>query len=954
MELNDNQLKAIKHNYGSLIVVAGAGTGKTRVITERIKYLIQEKDIKPKEILALTFTDKAAGEMIDRIGDVMPLGYEEPWVNTFHSFCDRILKLEGLEIGIDPSYKILSYPDQWLMLRKNLFKFKLKYFRPLGNPTKFISAILKFISRLQDENISVEEFKDYVKKFNGDEKEKEKERWEELLHVYEEYEKLKLEKSKMDFGDLITWTLKLFNERPNILKKYKEQFKHVLVDEFQDTNIAQYELIKLLCPNNNLENRSLLVVGDDSQSIYKFRGAAVSNILQFKKDYPKADLITLIENYRSSQEILDCAYNVIQNNNPDTLESKLNISKKLLSKIEGRDKNKNKEINPQIAFLKDLEDEVEYVVSKIYEILALEPEYTYKDFAILARANNHLEVFLLALRKHGIPYQLVGNRGLYDRDEIRDILSLLNVLISPKDSISLYRALNIDSLGISYEEIASLLSEARYKKVDLWDVVSNSKNNGVVNLLKILREHQEKITKNPPHEFIYNLVNSINYLDLFLKEETIENQLCINNLNIFLNRVKKFEIDYFDNTKQIPTIIDLVDYLDLMIEAGENPAQAEIEDVDTVNLMTVHASKGLEFSVVFVVNTTSDRFPTRNRKDIIQIPDELIRETLPSGDEHIQEERRLFYVALTRAKKYLYITLAKDYGGKRDKIPSGFLNETNLEIQEIVDIKREESNQQGLFGIDSGYRNIKVVQPHTYVPDSLSFSKINSYETCPLQYKYQFILNIPRLPSAALSFGTTIHETLHIYHQKKSLGKEISLDDLLGIYENSWNPLGFLDSEHRQEMFTYGKELLKKYYEKHNKENIKHLGLEEWFNIKIGSSKFIGKIDRIDKLEDGVEIIDYKTGSVPTQKEVDNDSQVTFYQIGACEALGYDVKKLSYYYLEEDKKISTIRTQRDMEEKKKEVIAIVNKMKEGNFESKSGLHCNWCDYRNICPFAYKG
>jgi len=943
--LNENQKKAIKHKEGPLLVVAGAGTGKTRVITERIKHLVEKQNVKANEILALTFTDKAAKEMLERIGDVMPLGYEEPWVYTFHAFSDRILRTEGLEIGLDPSYKILSYPDQWLLLRKNIFKLKLEYFRPRGNPTKFISAILKFISRLQDENVSTEEFKKFAEEFPGEINEKK--RWLELSYIYNEYQKIKVAASKMDFGDLITWAIKLFGERPNILKKYQKQFKHILVDEFQDTNYAQYELIKLLYPKN-AKSRSLLVVGDDSQSIYKFRGAAVSNILQFKKDYLNAQMISLLENYRSTQKILDPAYKLIKNNNPDTLETKLGISKELISTVNFDGP------KPEIVQAKTLEDEVGFVISKIYEVLAIEPSYTYKDFAVLARANNHLDPFVMALRQHGLPYQLVGNRGLYDRDEIRDVISLLRILINPKDNINLYRALNIETLSIPYEEISQLLSETKYKKIDLWDALKTSRDEKVLYFTDTVKKFQEKITKLTPVEFVYDLVTSIRYLEQFTEEETVENQLCIKNLDLFLNRIKKFETDFYDEMKEIATISDLVNYLDLMIEAGENPAQAEIEDIDTINLLTVHASKGLEFPVVFIINMVSDRFPVRDRKDPIQIPDELIKETLPSGNEHIQEERRLFYVGMTRSEKYLFVTLAKNYGGRKDRIPSGFLHETELNIK-IIEKGEENKKQAGLFGVTSGYRRQTKINLEGYTPKSLSYSKIETYKTCPLKYKYQHVLNIPTPPSPALSFGNTIHQTLYEYHQKLIYGQEVALKELLKIYEKNWQPVGYLDKDHRNLRFEDGKKLLEKYYEDNKDKKIKHVALEGWVKNKIGGILFTGKVDRIDKLpRGGVEIIDYKTGETKTQKEVDTDSQVTFYTIGVKDSMKLDPKKLTYYFLESGEKISTTRTKEQIEDTKKEVTEIIKEMKKGTFEPKSGMHCNWCDYKEICPFAYKG
>jgi len=944
--LNEDQKKAVEFKNGSLLVVAGAGTGKTRVITQRIKHLIKKKKVDPQEILALTFTDKAAGEMLERIGDIMPLGYEEPWVSTFHSFADRILRREGLEIGLDPGYKILSGSSQWILFRKFLFDFDLKYFRPLGNPTKFISAILKFISRTQDENISTQELLEYAKNFKGEKEEKE--RLLELAKVYKKYEEIRIQNSKMDFGDLITWTIRLFHERPNILKKYQNQFKHVLVDEFQDTNYAQYELIKLLCPPEELEQRSLLVVGDDSQSIYKFRGAAVSNILDFRQDFPKSEMVTLLKNYRSSQNILDSAYDLIRNNNPDTLETKLGISKKL----EGVNAAEKGTIAAYQT--ENFDDEALYVVRKILEILGKEPEYTYKDIAILARANNHLDPFVLTLKSLGLPYQLVGNRGLYDQDEVRDILAFLRILINPEDSISLYRVLNIDSLEVSPGAVAHLLSQSRMQKVSLWTLVGSYSDEKVRNFFERVTSFQSKLTEMSPSELVYNVVNSIDYLSQFVKEETVENQLKIKNLDLFLNKVKQFEVDFRFENKESPTIVDFVDQLDLMIEAGDNPAQAEIEDIDTINLMTVHAAKGLEFPVVFMVNLVGNRFPTRNRGEPIQLPDELVKETLPTGNEHIQEERRLFYVGMTRAKKYLHFMLSKNYGGKRETVPSGFISEANVDIEPInaEDIKKEE-RQMGIFGVESGFRDAKAQPITDFTPKFLSYSQISMYQTCPLQYKYSYILNIPRPPSHALSFGITIHDTLRDFHSQKMFDKEVSYEDLIKMYEKNWQPLGYEDEKHRQERFESGKELLKDYYEKH-KDDKKPLGLEKSFNIRIDGIKFYGRIDRIDSLDDGVEIIDYKTGKTKTQKEVDKDDQVAYYALGVKEALKMNPKKLSYYFVESGEKISTTRAQEQLDEKKKEVHEVVENMKSGNFKADPGMQCRWCDYSEICPFAFKG
>lgn len=960
-ELNENQLKAVNHESGPMLVVAGAGTGKTRVITERIKHLIQDKNVDPQEILALTFTEKASQEMVGRVGDIMPLGYEEPWIYTFHAFAERVLKEKGIEIGLDPSYRTIPDSDQWLLLRKNIFDMDLKYFRPLGNPTKFISDILTFISKLQDENISNKDFEIFVKQMKH-ESDEEKLKYDELSYIYNEYERLKIQNSCLDFGNLIMWLIKLFKDRPNILSEYQKQFKHILVDEFQDTNYAQYELIKLLYPikedlKENLkekpEQRSLLVVGDDSQSIYKFRGAAISNILQFMEDYKKAENVTLIENYRSTQEILDPAYKLIQNNNPDTLESKLGISKEL--RAEPGAGSARGGLSPEIIRAETLEDEVNLVVSKIIEILAKEPQYTFKDIAILARANNHLDPFMLSLRKYGIPYQLVGNRGLYDRDEVRDILAFLKLIIDTKEGISLFRVLNIDSLEIPYEEISNLLSQSRFKKVELWKQVKESKNENVQNLVKIVEEFQKNITKQTPTEMAFNLVNTINYLGKFLEEETQENELCIKNLNLLLKRVQKFEIDWHDQTKEMPTIVDLVDYFDMIIEAGENPAQAEIEDIDTVNLMTVHSAKGLEFPVVFMVNLISGRFPSKNRSDTLKIPDELIKETLPTGNEHIQEERRLFYVGMTRAKRYLYLTLGKNYGGKRDTIPCGFLNETGIDLKDFTsdEMSKLPFPSEVKKSFTPKIRKISELKGNKL--DHISYSQIDNYLICPLRYKYSYVLNIPTPPSRSLNFGDTFHKTLNEFHTKIMFGNKPTLENLFEIFEKNWNPLGYENEKDRKNAFEEGKKILKDYYEKNKGLDAKHLGLEKKFVLSIDGTKLKGTIDRIDKLSDGtVEIIDYKTGKEKSQKDVDNNVQMTIYTMGATEALKIKPDVLSLYFLNTGNKISTKRTQKQVEAQREIIKDVIKNIKEENFEPKPGRDCMYCDFKEICPFAEKG
>lgn len=944
IDLNPDQKKAICHESGPLIVIAGAGTGKTRVITERVKYLIQEKNVDPDAILALTFTEKAAGEMLDRIGDVMPLGYKEPWVSTFHSFAERILRKEGLEIGLDVGYEILTYPKQWLLVRKNLFDFDLEYYRPLGNPTKFISAILKFISRLQDEGIDDKDFAKFVQDFKSDPEEKN--RWLELASFYVKYQELKIQKSFMDFGDLILWCLKLFISRPNILKRYQEQFLHIMVDEFQDTNFAQYELIKQLFPSREVAVRSLMVVGDDSQSIYKFRGAAVSNIIEFREDYKSSDMITLIKNYRSTQAILDPAYSVIQRNNPDTLEVRLGISKKLSSA------QKKTSILPQVKEFPKLDDEVNFVVSEIELLLSENPDMSYKDIAILARANNHLDPFVLGLKAKEIPYQLIGNRGLYDKDDVKDVLAILRVLASPQDGVSLYRVLCNPIFGISASDVSRLLSDSKFKKLDLWDCVKYSSAEQVTSLVTVLESYQKELIKHSPSNFIYALITETGVLDAYTKEESVENLMAIKNLNLLLDQVKDFEKDYYKNNKITPNVLDFIEYLELMVEAGDNPAQAELEDIDTVNLSTVHSAKGLEYQAVFMVNLVVGRFPSRERSDAIEIPEELIKETLPTGDAHLQEERRLFYVAMTRAKKWLYLTYASNYGGKRDAIASGFIGETGITAPKLA-IKNSTKENQTMFGVTSDYRK-QTQAGRQFTLDYVNYSRISSYQTCPLQFKYSFVLNIPKKPSYILAFGNTIHNTLRDFHTENIFKRGVSFERLLELYKKNWDDAGYLDARHRKQRYVSGEKLLKIYYDKEKDSDKNTIELEKNISFKLAGVKSSGRIDRIDRIEENrVEIVDYKTGKLKEQKDVDKDMQTAIYAWAVYQTSDYVPAKLTLYFVEEGQRVSSQKSIEQIKDQVNKAEEVVEVMKSGDFTATPGKHCDWCDYKDLCPFAQK-
>ena len=973
--LNPQQIEAIEHGEGPLLIIAGAGTGKTTVVTERIKYLITQKNISPSEILALTFTEKAALEMETRVDEALPLGYANLWISTFHSFGERILRDEAINIGLNPHYRLLTEAESIQLFRQNLFNFDLNYFRPLGNPTKFIDGILQHFSRLKDEDISPEEYLFWVEKKKKENKEdpaqeEEIAKYEELAKAYQAYEELKAKEGLMDFSDLIANVLKLFRDRPNILKHYQEKFKYILVDEFQDTNYAQYMLIKTLAPPSNKAN--LTVVGDDSQSIYKFRGAAVSNILQFMEDYPWAKKIVLLQNYRSTQTILDSAYQLIKHNDPDTLEAKLGISKNL---------KKQREVPefPIEFYLADrVENEAEIVAAKILE---LSEQYSYKDFAILVRANNHADPFIRELARKGIPYQFLGPGMLFRQPEVKDLIAYLSVLYNFENNVAMYRLLSMDFWQISGRELAEILNFSKKLNLSLFetceeivkqngDFSGSVKNLGKINLspetlktldklVKMIYRHLERAKTQTAGQILYYFLEDSGLIKSLLDYKSPQDERKVQNIAKFFDKLKTYEVNHED-----ASIYAVVDYLNLSLELGESPLAADIDWVENnaVNILTVHSAKGLEFPVVFLVNLVSQRFPTTERKEKIPLPEELVKEILPQGDYHIEEERRLFYVGMTRAKDRLFFTAANYYGeGKREKKVSPFVVEALGELKIKDSALKAKDNQLSIFD----FKPLSEIQNSKFkiqnLPISyLSYSQIDTFNTCPLQYKYRYILRIPTPPSAALSFGDTIHQTMRDFYQRAIAGQNPTREDLMKILEENWSPLGYPSKAHEEKYKKEGKKLLTYYFDHVYDPQKLPIALEQTFSVKIAPDlKVGGKIDRIDKTPTGYEIIDYKTGKSPTQKDVEKDLQLALYALAAVDGtLTYmgilekipksEEVKVSFYFFDDQKLISTIKKAEDFQTLKEELKKKAQQISESNFLPTPGKHCDFCEYRLIC------
>ncbi len=959
LKLDKYQLEAVKHDKGPLLIIAGAGTGKTTVITEKINYLIVKKNIPPSNILALTFTEKAAFEMQERLDILLPFGYTNLWIHTFHSFCDRILRNEAHAIGLDPNYKLISESESILLLQQNIFNLGLKLFRPLGNPTKFLEEILKHFSRLKDEDISPNEYlhwaqnqKSSIRQAQDNNQKEAKEeiaQYLELSHAYKAYEELKVRESMMDFSDLISNTLLLFRLRRNILKRYQKQFRFILIDEFQDTNYAQNELAILLAGNKNIS-----VVADDDQSIYRFRGAAVSNILQFKKNFPKAKIVSLINNHRSTKTILDASYRLIQNNNPNRLE--------VIEKIDKKLKSNSKYSEEEIRFIHEQrsEDEADKIAK---EIKILGESYDYKDIAILVRANNHSQSVVAALQRHKIPYQFLGPGYLFQQEEIKDLIAYLTFLTNLSDSVSLFRVLSMDIFNISYVELNYLLNFSKKKNLTLFEALLNLRYSFLTpetkkkleDFKKMTEKHLKQSKKQQAGQILYYFLIDSKLYEKFQTINTVKDERQAQNIAKFFDRIRNFETE-----RQNSNIFTVVQWLNLMMQMGDSPTAADIDirDNNAVNILTVHSSKGLEFKVVFLINLVSDRFPTRERTEKIPLPLEIIKEKLPKNtDFHLEEERRLFYVGMTRAKEILYFTAADYYGaGKRTKKISPFIYEALPKLKEKEEAmeKIEQLSLENITSIyERGEEQEEKKQPLKIT--HLTYSNLQMFDICPLHYKAKVIFNIPTPITSVQSFGISLHTTLYDFYKTVLEGNTLNFSDCKKMLKRNWISDGYGSKKYEQERWLQANDILKKFYKTDCNPPIKPLAIELAFSFILKNGiKVSGKIDRIDKKGKGIEIIDYKTGEDNPKADKAHRLQLAIYALAATRIKDKILNRrpenitLTLHFLEKNTKKSMTFSKEDLEKFENDLIEKVKEIENSEFKCSKNVICKNCEYKILC------
>ena len=962
-DLNEAQLAAVTFGDGPLLILAGVGTGKTTVITRRIAWLIAEKRAKPAEILGLTFTERAAAEMESRVDTLVPYGYIEARIGTFHSFCERLLRENALLLGLSPDYQVLTEAEQVIFLKEHLFELPLKRYRPLGNPVRHLRAILTLFSRAKDEDVSPEEYAEYAKglrarletekDLSAEERallEAEAAEQEELAATYAKYQELMAKKGFVDFGDLIALSLKLLREHPAVLKRYQESFRYILVDEFQDTNYAQFELLKLLAG----AERNITVCGDDDQSIYKFRGAAISNILNFQDEYPDAELVVLTENYRSTQQILDAAYRLIQNNNPDRLEVKSGISKRLRA-VAG-------EGTPIVQHhFERLDEECDFVAEEIARRVKEEGR-TYSDFAILVRSNAQADPFLHALNLLHIPWHFSGSRGLYDREEIRTLIAFLRVLADPHNDLSYHFLASSALYSVPAEDLALATSYARRKNRSLYEVFRTaSKSPTFLDLSPAGREAMGRLAddiaemlgiaaQSKTGEVLYRyLTERTGLIERLSNSTDPADALRIQNIAHFFRIIERFsQVASYD---RVPWFIE---YLDALIEAGDNPPVGEAEwDEDAVNVLTIHQAKGLEFPIVFLVGLVSGRFPSAHRRDPIPLPDALVKDILTSADFHRQEERRLFYVGMTRAKEVLYLTSAQDYGGKRPRKPSLFVSEAlDLPPMKLKTTKGSPLSAITRHGKGKAESPSLVDRGETII--ELSHQKIDDYLTCPLKYRYIHVLKVPIRQHHTVIYGYAIHQAIRLYNMNRLAGRETPLDQLQEAFRKYWQAEGFLTRAHEELRFEEGMEALAEFHA-HARSDGAPAHVERRFSFTEGGVKVVGVFDRIDIVDGEGVIIDYKTSQIADEEQANRRTkesrQLAIYALAYEKLFGKLPARVELRFLTPKLIIGRhVPDEKTIARARADIAAAEEGIRAGRFPAAPTYNaCTYCPFRSICP-----
>lgn len=971
--LNAEQQAAVEHGEGPLLVIAGAGTGKTRVITERIRRLLEsDTSLMGENILGLTFTDKAAGEMKSRVVKSAGERAEGIWLSTFHSFC-----LEKILRASKPEIQAIEDIDHQILLRRNLAELGLVIFRRLAEPAQFLKDFVAFFSRCQDELVTPDDYQRYVgglrraheARKNAMEPdalqvaEEELAKQEELARVYRVSERLLLERNLYTFGAQLLKSVECLRADSELLRALRNQYRYILVDEFQDTNIAQLELLWLLAG----ERRNILAVGDDDQAIYRFRGASFGSFTIFLERFcgvkgkergaaVKDFLVSLSQNYRSTQRILRVAGEVIGLNE----RSPLLPAKKLLTENTQGDKIREAEFG-------GFDEEGEWIAGEIERLH--DAGTSWRSFAVLYRKHRHRAQLLRALRRRGIPF-VIRKSSILSNTLVRDLLAWMRLLAVPADNVACARVLGAPYWGLEARDLVRLAERADKGRRPLWEQVQTSQREAPLDregvrlpeLVRLFQQLKQTAANKKAIEVLNELIAN---LGIGVLMSDIDRQ-HVEKLSAF---VKEWE-----GKSEKKQLRDFAEYMGFFDELdGDIQLEEELSD-DAVQLMTVHCAKGLEFPHVFILRLSNNDFPSRPRPATFEFPLELMKEERPKFDFQRQEERRLFYVALTRAQKRLTLSTVIN----RWKRESPFLVDcmANPKIQKFdveqcqpkVELPLVEETTGPLEGSSDtpplfrvaresarAYSRIalwaKAYHPPQPEPLQLSASRIDAYDRCPMKYMFQYVWNVRGGPSAQKTFGNVMHSTIREFVGEMRKGSAVPFEEVLAIYERQWSSAGFPDEYQQEEYRKAGRDQLEAFHLSCQDMPPSVLYQEKKFELPLDHDVVVtGRMDQVNRLSaDEVEIVDYKTGMPRDEKKAAENLQLSIYALAASEVLGLEPARLVLYNLTDNQAVATTRDAKALASAKEKIADVADQIRAGNFRAKPGFGCGYCDFKPLCP-----
>ena len=948
------QQQAIEHVSGPMLVLAGAGTGKTTVLIQRIANLIREGHARSDEILALTYTNNAAAEMLDRVQrELRGESLKGLQVCTFHAYCNNLL------IAAKRDFSVLDDKQLWVFLRRRIRDLHLTYFVRAANTAKFLDDLLDFVRRCHDELVGPDQYRQYVDRIGRGElplprvsKSKDAEeltdeealgRCQEIASAFDMVERMLRERNLGTFGHMILGAHKLLSEDEAALKRERAKAKFLLVDEFQDANFAQIKILEQLA---GIE-RNVFVVGDPDQGIYRFRGASSDAFELFQKYFPESKLVSLSRNRRSTTPILRCAHSLIAQNPGFALRTEVSEYRRvpLLSARDEQEPAKTSQRAPvQAVLVSGSFMEATDLASTLQEHRR-RSRCQWKDICVLYRIHAHRDEIAAELARLNIPFS-IENLDVLDTAEVRDLVACLSAAVSSSESGALLRASALNQFTIHPDELRTAMrSLPRNTKSTVATALAKVK--GGNEILKVIDQTRSAILG----EKAYAALLTVSSRFQIAQGPAVQTMLQF---------AAAWEASPIT---EAGSPAEFLDYLEDFREARGTIPLAAPQNENAVKLMSVHGAKGLEFEHVFIIRAVKGSFPCYYREPLIELPAELRNSGCSTDDEkkiYEQEERRLFYVAVTRARDTL--TMYGQFGrGEKDKTPPGFVRELikNRELKGYFKHRTCREFQTDIFGAAepaaiSRLAEWIALRPAADLSLTLSASAIDRYQTCPLQFKLEREWRIPAELSAAVQYGASVHRVLLTYFNSVRWNRNLTISQVLELFRQDLASESIAD-EYQHDLYEQqGIAQLQEFILLAEQYRPEVLHTEEQFSMKIGPTTLVGRIDRIDRATgDRIIITDYKTGKPKTEEDADKSLQLSLYAVAAREKWGYHAERLVFHNLDGNTAIGTTRNEIELEEAKLKVEDVAAKIAAGRFEPTPGFHCAWCSYRSLCPKTEK-